>query len=279
VTTQDPRLAERINSVQQLSGVVGAMRGIAAAHAQHARHQLEGIRAYADIIADAISQALTLEPASSAVRPTQVSGQIRACVMFCSEQGFVGAFNDHVCEAAQPLLAAGGQAFVIGQRGTRLLGTLGYTTQWSSPMIAQAGNARNLADRVGKALVEALTAGRIGGADLVHTISRGSHLEVVRQSLLPLDPTVFQRHRAAAQPMTYLPAPVLLRQLAGEYLFAQLVAATVESHVAENQARMQAMAAAQDNIAHRLEHLRLDQQIQRQDAITDELVELASGVL
>ncbi len=254
------------------------MRGIAAARAQHARHQLEGIRAYADIIADAISQALTLDPASNTAA-APVSGQARACVMFCSEQGFVGAFNDHVCEAALPLLEAGGQAFVIGQRGLRLLGTLGHAAQWSSTMIAQAGNSRALADRISKALVDALAAGRIGGADLVHTVSRGPHLEIVQQSLLPLDPTVFQRHRAAAPPMTYLPAPALLRQLASEYLFAQLVAATVESHVAENQARMQAMAAAQDNIAHRLEHLRLDQQIQRQDAITDELIELAAGVL
>ncbi|TJY63106.1 hypothetical protein E4T66_05185 [Sinimarinibacterium sp. CAU 1509] len=278
MTTQDPRLAERINSVQQLSGVVGAMRGIAAARAQHARHQLEGIRAYADIIADAISQALTLEPATSATAPPS-SSQVRACVMFCSEQGFVGGFNDHVCAAARPFLDAGGQAFVIGQRGVRLLGTLGHEAQWSAPMIAQAGNARALADCIGTALVDALEAGRIGGADLVHTISRGPHLEIVQQSLLPLDPTVFRRHRSAAQPLTYLPAPELFRQLASEYLFAQLVAATVESHVAENQARMQAMAAAQDNIAHRLEHLRLDQQIQRQDAITDELVELAAGVL
>ena len=86
---QDPRLAERIGSVQQLSSVVGAMRGIAAARAQQSRHQLAGIRAYAEIVADAISQALGLLPPGDSV-PSSDSHLPQACVMFCTEQGFAG---------------------------------------------------------------------------------------------------------------------------------------------------------------------------------------------
>ena len=273
---QDPRLAERIGSVQQLSSVVGAMRGIAAARAQQSRHQLAGIRAYAEIVADAISQALGLLPPGDSV-PAADTGLPQACVMFCTEQGFAGAFNDRICDAAAPLLDAGAAPFVVGGRGARLLRARGGEPQWSAPMIAQAGSAGALADRIGNALIDALAAGRIGGATIVHAALDGRRVNLKRESLLPLDAKRFPR--GSMQPLTHLPAPELFRELANEYLFAQLAAAVLESHAAENSARMQAMAAAQDNIGHRLEGLRLDQQIQRQDVITDELIELAASVL
>lgn len=276
MSAQDPRLAERIGSVQQLSSVVGAMRGIAAARAQQSRRQLVGIRAYAEIVADAISQALGLLAPGDSV-PVADTGLPRACLMFCTEQGFAGAFNDRICDAAAAMLDAGALPFVVGGRGARLLRARGREPQWSAPMIAQAGSAAALANRIGSALIDALAAGRIGGATIVHAVPDGTRMHLSQESLLPLDTERFPR--SSIQPLSYLPAPLLFRELANEYLFAQLAAAVLESHAAENNARMQAMAAAQDNIAHRLEGLHLDQQIQRQDAITDELIELAASVL
>ena len=48
----------RIGSVQQLSAVITAMRGIAAARSREARSRLDGVRAYARTIAEAIGQAV-----------------------------------------------------------------------------------------------------------------------------------------------------------------------------------------------------------------------------
>ena len=50
----------RIGSVRQLSSVIGAMRGIAAARAREARERVEGVRAYARTVGAAIGQALAL---------------------------------------------------------------------------------------------------------------------------------------------------------------------------------------------------------------------------
>ena len=50
----------RIGSVRQLSSVIGAMRGIAAARAREARERVEGVRAYAATVGAAIGQALAL---------------------------------------------------------------------------------------------------------------------------------------------------------------------------------------------------------------------------
>lgn len=272
----DARLSERIASIQQLSGVVSAMRGIAAAREQQSRRQLAGVRAYAGIVAEAISQALKLAPpvdagAASAARP-------RACIIFTSEQGFVGSYNDRLCDAAAPLLARAAHTLVIGSRGVRLLKSRGVEPAWCAPMIAQAGEARALANRVAQALVAALSAGQFGGADLVHAAVEGMRLNIQSYSLLPLDLRHFHRPGRRNTPMTYLPAAELLHQLADEYLFAQLAAAALESHAAENNARMQAMAAAQDNIERQNRSLHQAYQMQRQDQITDELIELAAGL-
>ena len=48
----------QIQNVHQLEAVVTAMRGIAAARAQHGRALLPGIDAYSDVISAAIGQAL-----------------------------------------------------------------------------------------------------------------------------------------------------------------------------------------------------------------------------
>ena len=50
-------VAIRIQSVRQLSAVVGAMQGIAAARSREARSRLEGVQSYARTIATAIGVA------------------------------------------------------------------------------------------------------------------------------------------------------------------------------------------------------------------------------
>ena len=66
----------RIHGVQQLDTVIGAMRGIAAAHAQQSRQLLPGFRAYAEVIARAIASALRLR---DAVRPAPSAASVAAC--------------------------------------------------------------------------------------------------------------------------------------------------------------------------------------------------------
>ena len=91
----------RIGSVRQLSSVIGAMRGIAAARAREARERVEGVRAYARTVGAAIGQALSLvEGAAGAPRDGR-DGHLVIAV--CAEQGFAGSFNRRVLDAAERL--------------------------------------------------------------------------------------------------------------------------------------------------------------------------------
>ena len=74
-----------------------------------------------------------------------------------------------------------------------------------------------------------------------------------------------------------LPPAELLEQLAQEYVYAQLCEAAMHAFAAENEARMATMVRARRNIDTMLETLRALERQVRQEEITAEVVELASG--
>ena len=66
-------------------------------------------------------------------------------------------------------------------------------------------------------------------------------------------------------------------QLVGEYVFAQLAHAAMESFASENSARLAAMQSAREKLDERLTDLQSLERRLRQEQITSELLELATG--
>lgn len=281
------RLADveaRIGTVHQLSAVVGAMRGIAAARARDARARLDGIRAHAAIIADAIGRALAFLPAAerAGARPTGRDGHV--VVALCAEQGFAGAFSERVLDAAARLVGGGvgepGELFVLGDRGLLVAEERGLAVAWSAPMIAHGDGATALANRIVEALYRRLEHGLIARVDVVHAAPAGTNdLSVVEKRLIPFDFDRFPAAPRAIAPRLTLPPNVLLARLGDEYVFAETCEAVVLSYAAENEARMRAMIAAKTSVTETLDGLVGQARRLRQDEITNEIVELASGAL
>jgi len=263
----------RIRGVRQLDAVIGAMRGIAAAHAQQSRALLPGFRAYADVVARAIAQALRLRD-DDVRRGVGNAGTAR--IVFCAEQGFVGGFVEHVLEAA----AARGPAdvFLIGSRALLLAATHGMAPVWQSAMATQVGGIAGLCIRIADALYERMATQRIGTVEVVFPAwTVGAGVDVTCCSLLPLDAGRFGAVPAGMPPLTTLPPEVLLASLAEEYVFASLCEAAMHAFVAENEARAAAMVRARSKVQDMLGELTLAEHRVRQEAITAELVELAAA--
>jgi len=263
----------RIRGVRQLDAVIGAMRGIAAAHAQQSRALLPGFRAYAEVIAQAIAQALRLRDDDMR---RGIGSAATARIVFCAEQGFVGGFAEHVLEAAA---ARGpGETFLVGSRGLLLAAAHGLEPVWQSAMATQVGGIAGLCIRVAGALYERMATRRTGAVEVVFpTWSVGAGADVTCRSLLPLDARRFGVVPAGMPPLTTLPPEVLLASLAEEYVFASLCEAAMHAFVAENEARAAAMLRARSKVQDMLGELTLSEHRVRQEAITAELVELAAG--
>lgn len=105
----------------------------------------------------------------------------------------------------------------------------------------------------------------------------GHGVRVVRHALFPLDPADFPAPAHAAVPLINLAPAVLLQDLAADYLHAQLCHAALHGFAAENEARMEAMAAAHTHTERQLAELQAIQRRVRQEEITDEIIELAAG--
>ena len=268
-------VSDRIEGVRQLGAVVGAMRGIAAARAQQARSQLVAVESYAETIARAIGRTLTILPhpdPTSAARSDR-----RALVVFCAEQGFAGAFSERVLSAIPDDLGKC-ELFLVGARGRRALADRGVTAGSVSLMPSHSPGIPRLADRIIEALYTRIASGAIDALDVVYTRwSLSSSPEIVRQRLFPFDPTAFAEISSPNAPLFNLAPEVLIRALALDYMHAQLCRAGLNAFAAENQARMEAMAAARQQVGRKLDSLRARERLIRQEEITAEVIELAAG--
>jgi F-type H+-transporting ATPase subunit gamma len=264
----------RIRGVRQLDAVIGAMRGIAAAHAQQSRALLPAFRDYAAVVAQAIAQALRLRQPDAARGAARGGGIAR--IVFCAEQGFVGGFAEHVLAAC----AARGPAavFLAGSRGAMLAASHGLAPVWQGPMATQVDGIALLCLRLSEALYGELAAQRVTAVEVMYPQwTPAAGLTVTCRSLLPLDPARFAGSPALVAPLTTLPPPALLAALAEEYVHAALCEAAMQAFVAENEARAAAMVRARGKVQEMLAALDQTEHRVRQEAITAELVELAAG--
>ncbi|WP_419728891.1 F0F1 ATP synthase subunit gamma [Lichenicola sp.] len=282
------RLAEldaRVGGIRELGAVVNAMRGIAAARVQQAGTQLAAVDRYAAIIMAAIGQALLLAPG----RRDQPAGEGRsdtragrphlrtAIVLFCAEQGFAGAFSQRVLDFTGDDLARC-ELFLIGTRGNTALLERGIVASWTGAMPAHSQGIPRLADRIVDALYVRIASGEIDRLDAVFgRWEPGTGATVQRQHLFPVDMTAFPRPADLNPPLLNLAPAILLQDLTANYMHAQLCEAALHGFAAENQARMEAMAAAHNQIGRELSSLQAMQRMVRQEEITAEIIELAAG--
>ena len=271
-------VSHRLASVGQLAEVVGAMRALAAARAREARARLNSVRAYTQDIDDAIGRTLPLlDKAGLTEPPARAKGRL-ALLVFGAEQGFAGAFNARLVDAAAAAARSEDRPkllMLIGSRALTAAKARGMIPDWSHPMIVHLDRAAGLAEAIVTRLFEGLADGDIGSILLLHA-GAGEEAAPVARRLAPFDYSRFPSLKAAQSPLLNMPAAALLPRLAEEHLFAEIVEAAVLSFAAENEARLRAMTKAQRHIDELLERLNARARTLRQEEITNEIIELAT---
>lgn len=251
------------------------MRGIAAARAQQARAQLDAVDRYAATIGGAIAQVLALLPPA---RPGP--GAIAArpgLVLFCAEQGFAGAFSQRVLDAAGTGLTDN-KLFVAGTRGAAVMAEGEVTVVWQGAIPSHSQGIPKFAGEIASAVYASFGRGEIDRLEAIFCQWQPAQaVRVIHRSLLPLDPAAFPAPAIATAPLLNLSPADLLDALTPDYLHAQLCQAALHSFAAENEARMEAMAAAHSQTERQLVSLQATQRRVRQEEITAEIIELAAG--
>jgi F-type H+-transporting ATPase subunit gamma len=272
---------------KDLSSVVRSMKALAASSIAQYERAVESLQQYTRSVELALSVCLrdsgSIEHPAARPRP---SG-LRGAVIFGSDQGLVGRFNESLMEfATSALLALPGKTthlWVVGERMRELVAS----SMLPSPVTLSAPHSVDaiapLVSQIVIGLAKAGLHGEMGEIYLFNnqpTSDAGYRPGIKR--LLPLD-ALWQKDLIALRwPSKVLPQVLgstasALKALIGEHLFILMFQACAQSLASENASRLAAMQRAEDNIVKILKDLSRTFHRMRQQSIDEELFDVVSG--
>ena len=207
-------------------------------------------------------------------------------VVFGSDQGLVGQFNDVVADFAIKTLAALPGKCHVWAVGERIQARLNDAKLPPLGLFAVPNSVQAIIPLVGQIQIESeahRAKGEYASLYVFHNRpQRGALYEPVCERLLPLD-AEWQSDRAKVQwpdknrPEVICGDAATLRSLIREYLFISLFRACAESLASENASRLAAMQRADKNIDELLEQLQSTFHRLRQSGIDEELFDVIAG--
>ena len=282
------QIEKQIQTIEGLRDIISSMRSLAAIYLSRTEERLAGMRAYADTVGHAIEDCLV----GREIALPESEGKGSAILAFFSEQGLCGRFNEVMAEAAVeharsvPSPDSTGTAccaptfIVVGRRGPALLRRASLDILAELPSTTSPDGQDAVIHQVAKTVLEFVTRRTFGRLYLLYAryLSPGK-IEPRFERVLPLDLAQWRDPKAprTSPPHLGLPRVRLLSELVNEYAFISLFRAMTESLAGENGMRLQSMEAAKSNIDETLEDLQLHARIQRQNDITEELLDVVSG--
>jgi F-type H+-transporting ATPase subunit gamma len=286
-------LGRKIAGAQDLSAVVRSMKALAASSITQYERSVEALQDYCRTVELGLSVCLRdFGPHPLAVDGPLASGGLRAVargvILFGSDQGLVGRFNEVLMEQAAPALQGPpGRAprlWVVGGRLRELAIDAGFAV--SPTVLDLPASVEGIGALVTKLLIEVQAGGEenaLTELQLFHNQPLGAALyQPVNQRVLPLDDRWARELRARPWPTRSSPeiigaTAVTLETLIREYLFVLLFRACAQSLASENASRLAAMQRAEENIAGLLIDMKRTFHRLRQTSIDAELFEVISG--
>lgn len=277
----------RIDTTQDLHGIVRTMKSLAAVSIRQYEQAADALQDYADNVETGLRAVLRFGPIHAGETPDTTGGHA-GVVVFGSDHGLCGRFNDEVVDFAQERVPAFGvdlgqaRRIAVGARAADRLEAEGAAAEaW----LTLPGSVDRLVDTA-YAVIERVEDWRGRGVDhvlLVHN-RRGRETAAAPtvHQMLPLPAPWLERLRHESWPSRSLPQfrtepSRLFAGLLRQHLFVTVFRAAAESLASEHASRLASMQAAERNIDERLEELQSAYRQQRQRAITDELLDLVAG--
>ena len=270
-------LERAIATSYKLKDVVRTMKVLAAASIRQYEQAVLAVADYGRTVE------LGLKACLRRLMPPTVSqgtgGQ--AAIVFGSDHGLCGRFNEVVADFAVQHLAAGSRLLAVGARIDLALQARGWFAEES---FFAPGSVAGITFTVRQMLekIENWRGEGVERVDLFYQRHSGQRLKPLVRRLLPLQAEELAELKRSPWPGRSLPdfsleATELMAALVRQYLFISLYRACAEAQAAEYSQRLLAMQLAERNIDQRIEELTRTYHQLRQEKITAELLEIVSG--
>ena len=275
-------LGRKIGSAQDVQSIVRSMKALAASNIGQYERAVAALRDYSRTVELAVRACSSAAARASPPKASTGAASVGALV-FGSDQGLVGRFNEVLAEfATRSLGALPGRTtriWVVGERMEALMAIPARTFDAPNSVDAIGG-------LVGEILIDMEAAEETQEIREVYVFHNApgagaTYVPVVRR-LLPLDAQWQSDVAAIPWPTGKIPeviqgAEPALTAFIREYLFILLFQACAESLASENASRLAAMQRAEKNIEDMLDEMNRCFHRIRQESIDEELFEVISG--
>lgn len=281
-------LSRKIGSAQDMRSVVKTMKALAAVNIREYEKAVDSVRSFAETIEAGLQGLFRNHPSEGGLRFIQRTTRRRGIVVFGSDQGLAGQFNEQIATHVADALGKGAadQERVILAIGERIGGRLENSGMVPDAVVTLPGSTGEVTLHLQDLLfrIEQWRFDRkVDRIDIFHNRpTSGASFQSIGKTILPVRKSwiedLQQRSWSSrALPMINTSWETMYAELMRQHVFAALYRAFIESLAAENAARLAAMQAAERNISEQLDELQTKFNHQRQTSITAELLDIVAG--
>jgi len=276
-------IRRRIRSIKSTAKITKAMEMIAASKMRQAQLRVLAARPYAEKMREVLADLSAQPKTHDEIHPLLQHREVKhiAVIHITSDRGLCGGLIANVNRKTA--------SFILEQKVPVAITSVGrkgrdYMARYGREIRAeftQIGDQPTLLDTtpISRVVIDDYTKGVIDEVYLSYTqfISTVNQRPVLWK-LLPIEPASIERTENVEY--IYEPAPaIVLEKLLPRYLEMQVYHAILESIASEQSARMVAMRNATENANEMIDELTLVYNKVRQELITNELLDIAGGIL
>lgn len=280
-------MRRRIDSAEDLYGVVRVMKALAAASIRQCELAVESLAEYNRTIETGLQIVLWNRP--EAIPANSLSGKRRGIIVFGSDQGMCGSFNEQAATFAIDTIKALPEreedrvVLVVGNRLVGRLEDAGCAVREQFPISSTVSGITSAVQDVLLKVDELRFQDGVEQFLLIHH-RPGAPVRSAPATvqLLPIDAAwlrgLAKRHWSSRSLPTFtMDWRELFSALIRQHLFVSLYRAFAESMASENASRLASMQAAEKNIQDHLSVLAVEYHQGRQQSITEELLDIVAG--
>ncbi len=282
-------LNRQIIGAGELKSIVRTMKAMAASNIGQYEAAVASLENYYTMVALGLVAYFNTAKIGSSLENQQlkVTKEKSICaIVFASDQGFVGQFNDSLSEyVSQYLNTFPGkkEIWTVGARIPLLLTDIGLNVTQEFPLPNSVSAITKLIGTILISVQESHENGHLNEFHIFHNhLKPESVYGAKRQRLLPLDQSWKAELTKLKWPTKKIPEVIgdgktAIKMLIQEYLFVTLYKACSESLASENYSRLGAMQRAEKNIEELLDTISHTYHRLRQSSIDEELFDVVSG--
>jgi F-type H+-transporting ATPase subunit gamma len=279
-------LRRKIASAGELESVVRTMKAMAASSIGQYENAVRALDDYYRTVQLGLVACLSQNEPRALRQVKQNEAGATGVVVFGSDQGLVGQFNEGIVEFVVNALDMLPGKKTIWAVGERIQSRLADNDLLPGKNFTLPNSISAITPLVGQILIEIESQREKGEITQIYLFYNRPRTDAiytpVSQRLLPLDDAWRRELAAIRWPTGSLPEVIVDRErtllaLIREYLFVSIFRACAESLASENASRLAAMQRAEKNIDELLEDLNRNFHRLRQTGIDEELFDVIAG--